>query len=383
MSTREELGALAPPLEDEPGAAGTVLRPASVDELRALVRGATGTLLPRGGGTKPALSTPPAGSAATIVETSALSGMVDYNPSEFTFSARAGTPLRELAAALAEHGQAMPFDPPLVDAGATLGGAIASGLSGPGRMRYGPLRDFLIGVAFVDGSGDLVRGGGRVVKNAAGLDMARLMAGSLGRLGILTEATFKVFPTPPAFATLRFEVDSAAAGYALMVQLSGMGMDIEALELATGPACVYLRLGGMAVALPERVARVVATCGGSLLEGEAEAEFWREAREFTWAPADFSLLRVALAPPHLVQLDALLEPLAAQRCYSAGGHVAWVALPPAFPLAELVPALQRLKGTALLLRGAAAAPILGPLNGANLLARVRKVFDPASKFLPL
>ena len=103
---------------------------------------------------------------------------------------------------LAEHGQYLPFDPPLAAAGATLGGTVAAGLSGPGRYRYGGVRDFVLGVRFVDGMGNLVRGGGKVVKNAAGFDFPKLMVGSLGRLGVLAELSFKVFPQPPAFATL-------------------------------------------------------------------------------------------------------------------------------------------------------------------------------------
>ena len=114
--------------------------------------------------------------------------------SEFTFTALAGTPVREIAAALAERGQYLPFDPMLREAGATLGGTVAAGLSGPGRFRYGGLRDFILGVRFVDGEGRLLRLGGKVVKNAAGFDLPKFFVGSLGRFGVLAEMTFKVFP---------------------------------------------------------------------------------------------------------------------------------------------------------------------------------------------
>src|SRR5690606_27154197 len=136
----------------------------------------------RGGGTKTALSRPADGAA--LLATSGLSGILEYEPGEFTFTARAGTPLSEIERALAENGQYLPFDPPLVKHGAPLGGTIAAGLSGSGRQRCGGVRDFLIGVRFVDGQGQLVRGGGKVVKNAAGFDLPKLLIGSVGRLGV-------------------------------------------------------------------------------------------------------------------------------------------------------------------------------------------------------
>ena len=124
---------------------------------------------------------------------------------ELTITALAGTPVRVVQAALAAHGQHLPFDPPLARAGATLGGVVAAGTSGPGRHRHGGVRDFIIGARFVDGTGALVGGGGRVVKNAAGFDLPQLMVGSMGRLGVLVEVAFKVFPAPPAWGTLAAE----------------------------------------------------------------------------------------------------------------------------------------------------------------------------------
>ena len=175
------------------------LRPTTADEVADLVRRHE-KILPIGAGTKPALAAAPPGCLALSL--GAITGMVDYDPSEYTFTARAGTPLKEIEAALARHGQYLPFDPPFSDAGATLGGAIASGFSGPGRQRYGGVRDFVLGVRFVTGAGEIARGGGKVVKNAAGFDLPKLLVGSLGRLGAIVEATCKVFPRPRATATL-------------------------------------------------------------------------------------------------------------------------------------------------------------------------------------
>ncbi len=133
-------------------------------------------VLPRGANTKPALSRTNAD--VTPLDLTAVRGVSAYDPGEFTITALAGTTLQEIAETLNEHGQWLPFDPPLADAGATIGGTVAAGLSGPGRLRFGGVRDFLVGVRFIDGEGKLVRGGGTVVKNAAGFDLPKLMIGS-------------------------------------------------------------------------------------------------------------------------------------------------------------------------------------------------------------
>src|SRR5512139_4155454 len=178
------------------------MNPVSIAELQAMVRSHP-SVLPRGGGTKSALSTTHNG--AEVIELTALAGMLEYEPGEFVFTALAGTRLADVRAQLAEHGQYMPFDPLLVDQGATLGGTIAAGANGPGRYRYGGVRDFLLGVRFVNGAGEIVHAGGKVVKNSVGFDIPKLMVCSLGRLGVLVEVSFKVFPKPEAYTTVRLE----------------------------------------------------------------------------------------------------------------------------------------------------------------------------------
>src|SRR5437660_7832676 len=147
-----------------------------------------------------------------------LSGIVEYEPSEFTFTALAGTRVTEIAEALRKRGQYLPFDPMWQEAGATLGGTVASGLSGPGRFRFGGLRDFILGVRFVDGTGRLLRMGGKVVKNAAGFDLPKFFVGSLGRFGVLAELTFKVFPRPPSRLTLRLAARDMASAAQMMIE---------------------------------------------------------------------------------------------------------------------------------------------------------------------
>src|SRR5580765_2672377 len=165
-----------------------MIHPTTIDEVQQAVAGSAQVVV-RGAGTKPALRAA-AGEAAEL-DLSGLSGVLEYEPGEFTFTALAGTPVALVERLLAEHGQYLPFDPPLAARGATLGGTVAAGLSGAGRYRFGGVRDFILGVRFVDGTGALVRGGGKVVKNAAGFDLPKLMVGSLGQYGPVAELSFK------------------------------------------------------------------------------------------------------------------------------------------------------------------------------------------------
>src|SRR5258706_10680398 len=147
-----------------------VVTPASAEEAADAIRSAAASkraVLARGSGTKWRIGSQPPGDAV-VLSTQGLRGILQYEPGELTFTARAGTPLADVEAALAANGQYLPFDPPFASAGATLGGTIAAGLSGPRRMRYGGLRDFVIGVEYVSAGGLTVHGGGKVVKNAAG-----------------------------------------------------------------------------------------------------------------------------------------------------------------------------------------------------------------------
>lgn len=211
----------------------------TVEALQDVVREGP-RVLPVGGGTKPALSDPPSGDVVSV-DVSGLRGMLEYDPAELTFTALAGTPVAEIDAALGEHGQYLPFDPPLAAAGATLGGVVAAGTSGSNAFRHGGLRDFVIGVRFVDGTGRLVAGGGRVVKNAAGFDLPKLMVGSAGRLGVVVQLSLKVFPRPRATTTLSFALDSSQAALGVIAALGRSALDLDALDLEPpdGSSCAW------------------------------------------------------------------------------------------------------------------------------------------------
>ena len=265
-------------------------------------------LIPHGAQTKPPLLA----TDAARLDMTQLTGIIEYDPGEYTFTAYAGTRLAEIAVTLAEHGQYMPFDPPLVDGGATLGGTIASGLSGSGRYRYGGLRDFILGIHFVDGQGRLVRGGGKVVKNAAGFDLPKLMVGSMGRLGVLISASFKVFPAPPTTATLQATLPSLTAALDAMARLMGGPYDLEALDLAPvhehGNESVSLlaRIGGPADVLVARLERLRSLVGN----GEAvmdDTALWSTVREFAWVDKKSALVKVAITPQTLGVLDHALH----------------------------------------------------------------------------
>lgn len=295
----------------------TALEPTTPAELVEAVRSAP-RVLAVGGGTKPRLSA--VGGDVAQISTAKLSGIVEYEPSEFTFTALAGTPVKEIVAALAQRGQYLPFDPMFADAGATLGGTVASGVSGPGRFRFGGLRDFILGVRFVDGSGRLLRLGGKVVKNAAGFDLPKFFVGSLGRFGALAEITFKVFPRPWATRTLRLEAPKVAAMLEIFSVAGRARWELDALEAAPGEGAVYARLAGPEAALEALAKEILARWRGVELETGEEERFWRGVAKAAWAWEDGSLVKVALTPSQVPELIAWAQ---AKTGAGAGGRV-WV-----------------------------------------------------------
>ena len=294
-------------------------------ELAEAVRSAP-RVLAVGAGTKPRLSA--VASDVVRISTVKLSGIVEYEPSEFTFTALAGTPVKEIAAALAECGQYLPFDPLLVDAGATIGGTVAAGLGGPGRLRFGGLRDFIVGVRFVDGGGRLLRMGGKVVKNAAGFDLPKFFVGSLGRYGALAEVTFKVFPRAVTTRTLRLAAVDAAAMTAMLTEAAGKRWELDALEAAPAEGAVYARLAGPAAALDALAAEICSRWPGVALSEEQAVQMWGGVREFGWAHDGGELVKVALVPAQVVEFVRWTDSLANARGWvGLGGNVGFVSLP--------------------------------------------------------
>jgi glycolate oxidase len=357
-----------------------LLRPATVAEVQEAVRTCQ-RILPQGGGTKPGLSTPHEDNV-TVLSLSQLAGVLEYVPEEYTFTALAGTPVAEVEALLAQHGQYLPCDPPLSQAGATLGGSVAAGLSGPGRYRYGGVRDFILDVRFVDGLGQVVHSGGKVVKNAAGFDLPKLMVGSAGRLGVLLELTFKVFPRPRVFATLRRDYADLSSALEAMIRLSVAPLDIEALDLEPRQrgSTLWVRIGGWAEPLAGRLGRLRALLGGGdTLTGDDEDAYWQTARQLSWAPADWSLVKIPITPLRIPALEEHAASADSRQRYSAGGNVAWLALPGR--LAGLDNTLIELQLGGVVLRGPANLPHLGIRQGLPFAQRVKQALDPMERFL--
>lgn len=328
----------------------------------------------KGGGSKTAL----VGDAPVVLNLSGLRGVLEYEPDEFTFTALAGTPVREMNTLLAQHGQYLPFDPLLVDKGATLGGTVAANSSGPGRYRYGGVRDFILGVQFVDGRGQLVRGGGKVVKNAAGFDLPKLMVGSLGQLGILVELTFKVFPRPQTYATLKAELPNLDMALSTITRLFTSPLELDALDV-TPPGTLWLRQGGTEGTLRPRLDQLRQFVGcGDILSGADDAAFWHEARELAWVPAQTTLVKVPLTPRRIPALHLALTPYEPALRYSAGGNVAWIAWPASLDLLDNILKKQGLRGLTLL-----GEPTPQPLLGLPLdpvfAQRIQKALDPQRK----
>jgi len=329
-------------------------------------------VLPVGAATKRALSEPPADT--TPLDVSSLTGIVEYDPAELTFTARAATPLRDIAATLAEHGQYLPFDPPLVDAGATLAGTVAAGVAGPGAYRYGGVRDFVLGVRFIDGTGQLRRAGGRVVKNAAGFDLPKLLVGSMGRLGVITELTLKVLPAPEATATVAFAPADTAQALEAMARIGAGPVEADAVDL-DADGTLLVRLAGRAAPLAARTQRLIDLIG--LPARPADDAVWDAARELTWAPADAALVRVGLTAAAVAALDRALD--GAPRRLSIGANVAWIAWPSDRPIAALHELLDAQGLTGMVLRGAGAR-LIGARRGGAFATRVRAALDPDGRF---
>lgn len=356
------------------------LKPSTLVELVDAVRSAP-RVIAVGAGTKSRLVEPEGVVDRVRISTAALTGIVEYEPDEFTFTARAGTTLRELVGALAERGQYLPFDPPWVDAGATLGGTVAAGLSGPGSIRFGGIRDFILGVRFVDGTGRLVRLGGKVVKNAAGFDVPKFLCGSLGRFGVLGELTFKVFPRPLSTRTLRLHAATPEERLRILTRVARSRWEPDALEGALENSDVWLRLVGPAGALDGISREVLAQVPG---EDAGDApEIWATLREFRWSHAGGILVKVPVTPSHSVSLSHALHALHGfpeiRHQIGAGGNVAWISLASPSAIASLQSVLVRLELEALTLRGPAPLWWVRKKRPA-IESAVKLALDPAHRF---
>ncbi|THC43305.1 glycolate oxidase subunit GlcE [Massilia sp. Mn16-1_5] len=322
----------------------------------------------RGGGTKDWYGGALAGE---ILDTRGFSGIVDYEPTELVITARCGTPLAEIEAVLAQQNQMLAFEPPHFGEGATFGGAIAAGLSGPRRANSGAVRDFVLGAQLMDGKGELLNFGGQVMKNVAGYDVSRLLAGSLGTLGLITELSVKVLPRALLDATLRFETSEIEAIRMLNVW-GGQPLPLSASCWYQG--VLMLRLAGAQAA----VDAAVKSLGGQVVP-DADG-FWNDLREqrhafFTGEAPLWRLSVPSTTGAIVLDGEQLIEWGGAQRWLRASSNAA----------ETIRSAVRAVGGHATLFRGGdKSAGVFQPLAPAvaRIHERLKAAFDPSHIFNP-
>lgn len=360
--------------------------PSIVERIKAAASAGT-PLRIRGGGTKDFYGQSLQGE---VLDTTALSGISSYEPSELVVTVKAGTSLAELEAVLSEKNQCLPFEPPHYSVGATIGGMVAAGLSGPSRASSGSVKDFVLGVNMVNGKGEELHFGGTVMKNVAGYDVSRLMAGSMGTLGLITEVSLKVLPIAPAEATLKFECSQSEA----INMLNAWGAQPLPLNAScwiqeAGVGSLYVRLRGAVAAVEAAVKKMGAQQGGVLqnaASGNATvAADWQALRnqnmDFFKLQGDECLWRLSVpdTTPDLQLGETVVEWHGAQR---------WVKLP--YSEAALVRSqVTAVAGNAILfiasqvIKTPAAAvfnPLKAPLD--RIHRDLKRQFDPAGIFNP-
>jgi glycolate dehydrogenase FAD-binding subunit len=266
-------------------ASPAVLRPSDLVELHAAVADtAASRLLIQGSGTAADWGGIPSTPDA-VLDTTSMTGVLAYNPADMTVAVRAGTPMSVVQQELAEHGQQVAFDAARVALGATVGGLVATGDSGPYRQRFGMLRDLVIGVTVVLADATVARSGGHVIKNVAGYDLAKLFHGSLGTLGVLAEVILRLHPVPQASATVSIQVSAAQAH-----EVAAQVVEPSALEWVDGR--LLARLEGPESSVEARAA----SSGGVVLRGEDETTAWQDVASIAIGEAGDTVLRAGTMP---------------------------------------------------------------------------------------
>lgn len=356
------------------------LKPQDLAELQEIVRDST-KLVFLGAGTKKALAGIPGG--FTCLDLTGWTGIVEYQPDEFTITVRAGTPVVAVTEVLKANGQYLPFDPLLVNTGATIGGTVASGLNGSGRYRFGGVRDFLLGVKLINWKGELASGGGRVVKNAAGFDLPKLMVGSLGMYGCLLELTFKVFPIPKSTITVGASFPTYDQAAAAMVQLTLSPLEIIKLDIEPKlrTYTLWIQLGGAREDLGQQRNRLPESIREAAIQELTEASeenFWHITREFLWTSPNTILVKVPLTPKKSAPLEMELAGYGYSRRYSCAGNVLWLGWDTDLESLDSVLTNHNLAG--LLIWGPAQRTVLGAWEPGEFAQRIKRALDPGDKF---
>ncbi|MDO5606345.1 MAG: FAD-binding protein [Paracoccus sp. (in: a-proteobacteria)] len=317
--------------------------------------------------------------SATLT-TRELTGIVTYEPGELTLIARAGTPVRDIEATLAAQGQALAFEPAdhcaLLggDGPATIGGVVAANVSGPRRILAGACRDHLLGVRFVDGQGRIIKNGGRVMKNVTGMDLVKLMAGSYGTLGVLTEIVLKTLPRAPAQQTLAFAAMPPAQAVTLFSAALATPFEVSGAAWQGGTA--WLRIEGLPAQLAyrrDRLAAQFADLRPGVLDDAESRDLWQDLRDIRhFAKASAPVWRIFVKPTDAPQVMDRLTRQGGAVSMDWGGGLIWYC-GTADPNDSGIRA-TRLRG------GARLAPASS--GAAGLARHLRKTFDPAGILNP-
>ena len=362
------------------------MRPMSEDDLSDLVRDAPGALRIRGGGTR-GVGNPVRGE---VLETDGLTGITLYEPGALTLVAKAGTPLAEVEAALAQENQRLAFEPMDMRAllgaeGApSVGGMVAANASGPRRVQAGACRDSLIGVRFVDGAGRIVKNGGRVMKNVTGYDLVKLMAGSWGTLGVLTECSFKLLPVPETEATLLSGPLEPEVAVALMSQALGTPFEVNGAARSEDGR-VALRIEGFAKQVAYRRTALIAALEGTwdTVDAEESRAHWQAVRDVTgFAGREGDVWRISVRPS---DAPGIVARAGCPVQMDWGGGLIWALAPEG---SDLRARLGAFRGHATLIRASEATraaisafqPEAAPL--AAIAQGLRAKFDPRGVLNP-
>ena len=350
------------------------MTPKSEAELAQIIANATGPLHITGGGTRPIGQV-----TGDILSTRNMSGITLYEPGAMTLVAQAGTPIDEIETVLAAQNQRLAFEPMdhralLHTTGTpTIGGVVATNTSGPRRIAVGAARDFMLGVRFVDGSGNIIKNGGRVMKNVTGYDLVKLLTGAYGTLGVLTEVSLKVLPSVDTTATYTLpDLDDATAIRAMSAALSS---PFEVTGVAHNPATATtsLRLEGFAASVDYRAAELTKRLSafGTLAKAD---DNWAAIRDVTaFANQDGDVWRISVKPSDAASLAAKIGATAVQ--YDWGGGLIWALTPAGH---DLRAAMTTTAGHATLVRGTGQTFHPDPAPLAAISAALRRKFDPRS-----
>ena len=381
----------------------------TLDHLTDRIRHATQTgqaLRLRGGGTKDFLGQSLQGE---VLDTIAYSGILSYEPSELVITVRAGTSLAEVEAALAEKGQCFAFEPPQFARGATVGGMVASGLSGPARASVGAVRDFVLGARIINGKGEHLTFGGQVMKNVAGYDVSRLLAGSWGQLGLITEVSLKVLPVMPSEATLMCAGVSQQQALTLINRWGGQPLPLNASawvhDTGASPAQDYffVRLRGAMAAVEAAITKMeaeVEALGAKVtrMDNAQAAADWKASGEQTLAffnpPGEQDCLWRLSVPQTASELDVRVHGAHCPQYIEWHGAQRWL-WAPAESAQTVREAAAKAGGHATLFRSSAASRqtlgdvdkqvgVYTPLNAVQqrIQNELKKQFDPAGIFNP-